>query len=407
MVRETNGDRFAPTRAFLQGIVFGRKLAEQGELQGAERVFLNALASVRGRRDGDEVLALRSLITVYGRTGRYFESLILGRQLADLTRVPGAEEHLVHAYGGICGALNRLYMVELLGTELDEMKALLRRVSGSARHVLEKAYHESGAAHAIHVRDVDRARDHLAGFRRAMATDVEPTEEDRFVAMTCEAEIALLEGDAPRAIGTIEQIGRTDLPPERRLQIIPRWIRAALATGDTRCAAERAREGMALLEAIAREPFRCSDRIEQGAQIARFLAGELEMRDAAQEAYDLVAGAVLTRIAQLDQAVHNLPALGSADAAYTDELISHRKRFVAEQHALMVRVAKFMRERGHALDRDRLGKGMPDGFVAVCAWCGRVCPEPDTWIPVGQFVPRNTGPRITHTMCPTCAERVV
>ncbi len=407
MAREVEvTDRFAPTPAFLERILGGREMAEAGDLAGAEALFLDALSSVRGRRDGDEMWALRSLITLYGRAGRYFESLILSRRLADRARIPGAAAHLVFAYGGICGSLNCLYLPELLETELHEMEALLSLVSGDERDSLEKEYHESSAGRAQHADDADAMRTHVDGFRKVMEREASPTPLDRWIATMNEAEIALLEGDPQRALLALEQVEEQKLTPrDHRLHGIPCWIRTYIALGDVTRATERAHEGLALLEEIERDSFRCSDLIHQGARIAQLMAADLEMPEAARHAYDLVAAAVVLRIAQLDEAVRHLPELGSADAAYAEELISHRKRFVTEQRTLMARVAELMHDR--QLIRDRLGKEMPEDFIAICAWCERVRPEPDRWIPVGHFVPRNAGLRITHTLCPTCAQRMV
>ena len=199
---------------------------------------------------------------------------------------------------------------------------------------------------------------------------------------------------------TFELTGTT--PPFHRLKVLSNRVAIHVALGDRDRARQEAREVLAVLESVQDEPFLASDRIHQGTEIAATLErlGELDL---VQRVYDLVAAAVMIRLRQVDDCMRTLPELGLADPESTLVLTGFRKQFLSQQHALLQRVAKVFESRGDAYVRSLLATSH-ESLIAVCAWCECVRPSEGRWLPIGHFIPREADLKVTHGICPTCAE---
>ena len=119
-----------PTPAFQARVLEGRALAEAGDFDGAEGQFRALLAESRlDGHEGNHIRAVQSLITLYGRGGRYLEAHMLARRLAQRAGEHGADGDaaLAFALGAVCGALSQLDLDEPLGRALVDLRAVLDR----------------------------------------------------------------------------------------------------------------------------------------------------------------------------------------------------------------------------------------------------------------------------------------
>lgn len=395
-----------PTDAFMARILEGRALAEAGDFEGAEAHFRGLLTEARDSHAGNHARSISSLLILYGRSGRFFEVHVLSRHLADLARAagPAAEPTLAFALSSICGALSQLRLVEPLAPALREFRALLDRAEGLTVD-LELKYRSAAAARALTVLDSNEARTHIREYQRTLSEHPDLEALWRWAIGMSEAQLALLEHQPDLAMRIMQRLRGGDLtPPHHRLKELTLSIMVHVALGQPYEAQRLAVQAIELLESVQDQPFLASDRIHQGTRLTRELEnlGELDL---AQRVYDLVAAAVMIRLQQLDECMHQLPELGLGDPQSTEELTGFRKQFMQEQRELMRSVANLLESRGEDHLRKTLTRPEMDGYLVVCAWCESVRPRGGRWLPIGHFVPRDAQLRLTHTMCPTCAER--
>ena len=136
-----------PSEAGMARVLEGRAQAEAGDFAAAETTFRALLDEARDRHDGDHAIAMQSLITLYGRGGRYLEAHLLARRLADAGRAAEDDKVLAFALGAVCGALSQLDLVEPLGHALADLRVVLDRVEEPYTN-LELEYHAAAGVHA-------------------------------------------------------------------------------------------------------------------------------------------------------------------------------------------------------------------------------------------------------------------
>ena len=399
-------DPLEPEPAFQVRVLEGRALAEGGNYEAAEQHFRALLDEARGGHPGNHARALSSLTTLYGRAGRYLEAHLLGRRLAAMAReaAPGTEGTLAFAYGAICGALGQLHLAEPLEAALAEMWEVLQDSTSGRRRELQLEYYEAAAGHAAAVGDALRARQYLNEYRNLLESP-ESTATDHWVLHMFEAHVSLLEGQPEIARRHLSRLRARELtPPFHRLQELPLCVAVSAALGEQGEARRLASEAIAILESIQDEPFLASDRIHRGNLLSHELE-KLGAPDLTQRVHDLVAAAVMIRLKQVDTCMAQLPELGLGDPESTDVLTGFRKQFIREQRALLRRVATLLESQGDDHVRALLQAAAPEGLIAVCAWCESVRPSEGRWLPIGHFVPREGQLQVTHSICPTCAER--
>ncbi len=395
-----------PTAGFQARVVEGRALAEAGDFDAADAHFRALLEESRvDGHAGNHARAVQSLVTLYGRGGRYLEAHMLARRLAQQARELGPEADTVLAFslGAVCGALSQLDLDEPLGRALRDLRAVLDRAPEPLIS-LELEYHAAAGVHARVVGDFDRAREHRALYRRLLAGTDGLEEVFRWALHMGDAELAYDEGNYKLAAHLAAQLGSgVPTPPFHRLKELALAVAIHAAAGEAEAARPLADEALAILESVRADAGLASGRIHEGSRLAAELEklGEYEL---AHRTYDLVAAAVIIRIGQVDICMRELPELGLDDAESSAVLTRFRKQFLMEQSALLKRVARLLASRGDAHVRSLLERAAPAGFVSVCAWCESIRPEEGAWLPIGHFLPRDGAFQVTHAICPPCAE---
>ena len=392
-----------PAPAFMARILAGRTIADQGDFDEAEAHFRGLLAEARGGHVGNHASAVSSLVTLYGRAGRYLEVYVLARRLAAMAKIhePDGRAH-VFALGAICGALSHLRVVEPLQQALAALRALLDRLQDPLLN-REFEYHSAAGALALHLGDIPRARAHIEAYGRAFEAVPQEQQIYHWARDMHESRLAMMEGDATHAWEVMERINaRPETQPFERLHHRVLGVSIQAALGDLEQAHAQADDAIAILEQVEDDAFLASDRIHQGTLLAEALE-KLGTKSRAQRVHDLVAAAVMIRLRQVDQCMRDLPELGLDDPESARVLTSFRKQFIKEQHVLLRRVAALLASQGddHVLS---LLHASPHGMVAVCAWCESVRPSEERWLPIGHFIPRDGRLKVTHGICPTCAE---
>ncbi|MEZ6007273.1 MAG: hypothetical protein R3F05_05820 [Planctomycetota bacterium] len=380
----------------------GQQAADRGDLAEAEQLFSDALDASRSRADLDELAALCSLITLYGRTGRLFEALVLARHLASRAEVEGDVVGVLFAQAAICNVLGDLRRYEALERELTTLDHLLAAGGARVHDGARREFLSLAIGSATRAGDALKARSLWLTYSRLAAGDDPRDPVDTWVLAMHDAALSTMEGQPGRALEILEALGARggDLGTRRIEALRPR-VRALLALGRADEALEAAEEGLAMLRRIRDEPELSANRILRAGWIAR-LYEEHGRPDRAREIHMLVAEAIMLRIVQLEAAMRRLPELGLP--MDESELTGFRQDYLRDQRDVLTHVAELVREQP-AL-RQHFAREHADGTIVVCAWCERVRPEGTTWLPIGQFVPRHAGLKLTHSICPPCAERV-
>lgn len=385
--------------AFWERIHAGRRAAEAQDILTAEQVFLAALADSRGVHVGSEVLAIQSLTTLYGRTGRLFEALVLSRHTQRLAARPGMELARAHAQAQICCALHGLELHDLLEPELGRLEPMIRRVDPRDQPDLRMEFLSLAIGDCLRIGDLDGARDFLREYEATQDQARSSSDIDRFLVQIYDSTLRFHEGFPQEALEILEKMeAKGAVPPFRQLQILHHWIRCLEAVDRHDEAAQRSEQGLARLERVQNEPQLCGIRLQGGLRLAGLF--EQDDRDPvrAQRAYELVAACVVLRIGQIDRAMQTVPELGLDVSEH--ELVRHRREFLRRHRQLLGQVARMLENNPELCKY--LGADHAHGFLSVCAWCERVRVSDQSWLPIGHYVPRESTIRITHGICPTC-----
>jgi hypothetical protein len=121
-------------------------------------------------------------------------------------------------------------------------------------------------------------------------------------------------------------------------------------------------------------------------------------------AWDMAGEAIVTRVAQIELCVRQVPEVASAGPEVLELLASYRQRFRERHEQLLAEV-------GLARPWPPVDAGtsvLKPGLAVVCAWCARVRAYDGAWIPVRQFLPpEHERFRMSHGICAGCWERTV
>lgn len=394
-----------PTAEFRARVLAGRSLADRDDFEGAERSFRGLLGEARGRHAGNHALALRSLMTLYGRGGQYFEAHLLARRLAALAlEAGGHNDTMAFALAGECGALAKLELLEPLAAALPAFRGVLDRAA-QPLHGLELAYHSAAGTLAMQRGDISRARHHVASYRRTLEEAPALEAIYSWSLTMAEAHLAFQDGHPAIALRILDRVRSRQLtPPFRRLGELQLVIASHIAVGWLEAARKPTEEAIAIVEAVGDRSYSASDCIHEGQRIAREVE-RLEAWDLVQRLEAGVAAAVLVRLREVDRCMRDLPELGLDNAQSSAVLAGYRRQFLQEQKALLARVAALLSAHEGGAVRTLLAHPLAPDHVAVCAWCESVCPGEGRWLPIGHFIPREGSLRVTHGICPTCATR--
>lgn len=404
----TATDPLQPAEAFQARVLEGRGFAERGDLAAAEGLFRRLLDESRDVHAGNHARALASLVTLYGRAGRYLEAHVLARRLAALATAVGlaSDTTLAFALGKVCGALSQLRLTEPLGEALGELREVLDRLPARPANV-EMEYHITAGTYASSVGDIPGARRQVEAYRATVTGVAVPEAVYRWALSMADARVALLEGRPGHARAELERLGGdVPSPPFSRLHELVLGVEVYQALGDGARARALADDALGLLASVQDEAFQAADFVYQGGRLTRALEAMGEVGLAAR-AYDLLAAAVLINLRQVDACMRELPELGLGDAASRAVLTGFRKQFLHEQHNLLERVARLLAPPRADAARYLLTGNAPEGWIAICAWCECVRTPDGAWLPIGHFIARHGALNVTHGICPACASALL
>ncbi|MGE0191393.1 MAG: hypothetical protein AB7T63_05050 [Planctomycetota bacterium] len=401
-----------PRPEHLAEVHAGRALADAGRGDEAEQHLRELVRTTRGGHPGDEVLALRTLMTLYGRAGRYLEAHLLGVRIQALAESGGATARpaLAHGLTGQCGALAKLHLVDELAPTLGQLRRVLDALEAPMPG-LEMGYCSAAGTLAMLCDDLATARAHVERYRAFFEREGHGMESIyRWALAMMDAHVALREGHPRVAQGIFARVARLGLtPPFRRLGQLPLEVNAACLLGNVEDALRLGRETLELLEATRGQPLLRAESIHEGNAVARQLEAMDDERAAPliRGIDEIVAAAVLLRLHDVEGSGGRLAELGLDDGASRRVLARFRKRFLEEQSELLRRVARLLDEDAARPARGLLTRARGDDHVAICAWCECVRDATGEWLPIGHFVPREGSLRVTHGICPACAAHEV
>ena len=404
--------RWEPTPDLLEQVHAGRALADAGRGDEAEAHLRDLVRNTRGGHPGNEVMALRTLMTLYGRAGLYLDAHLLGVCIQGLTENGGrsARPGLAHGLTGQCGALAKLHVVEELAPTLVQLRQVLDTLDPPMPG-LEMGYCSAAGTLAMLCDDLATARGHVERYRACFDREGRGMESIyRWALAMMDAHVALREGHPDVARRIFARVARDGLtPPYRRLGQLPLEVKAARLLGDADDALRLGQETLEILEATRGQPLLRAEAIHEGNHVARQLEALDDERAVPliRSIDEIVAAAVLLRLHDVEDSSRRLVELGLDTAASRRVLARFRKRFVEEQRELLRRVARLLDEDTSRAARGLLTRQRGDDHVAICAWCECVRDATGEWLPIGHFVPREGSLRVTHGICPTCAAHEV
>lgn len=80
--------------------------------------------------------------------------------------------------------------------------------------------------------------------------------------------------------------------------------------------------------------------------------------------------------------------------------ISERKRGEKRQDELIQKLGEALAEKERLLKENKVLRGL----LPICSGCKRIRDENDKWWPLDVYITRKTDTKVTHTLCPDCAE---
>ena len=392
----------AHTADFMDRMVPGMELSDAGEHDRAEAYFRRLVAATRGVHAGNEFRALHGLLTHYGRTGRFFEAIVVARVRLSLAEAEGdaadqADACLTLAHGLVAEGYG-----DLTRRLLDRVSAL-RASDASIRQRTDPTYGQIASTIALEDNDPAAARTYVDIVRRSLGPGRD--HQEMLIAVgSKEAQILLAEQRFTEVEAALRPLRALETAQASiAIGVLEIELRTALGMSDLPAVRTHADRLLQFLEdtgAAASVHVVRYSRLLAG--VYRDTLGDSEKEEAA---LDLAAGAILRRMAQVERCLREMPELGPVFEEASRELVGLRKSFATEYHDVLQRVSSL-------LERDagwmkRLLHDMQDSrFVAICAWCERVRTVDGGWIPVGEFVVRTESYSVTHGICPPCADAV-
>ena len=397
-----------PEPAFLAKLDEARDLAEAGAFDDALAALTELWMQSRGHHEGNALRALSYLTTAYGRTGRHFEALALGRHHAQEGERLGSIAAQVVGWGNALSALSALGAHELLAASLPKLERFTTldhpNLAFRARvEVYECKLVLAGSAGRYD--EVERLQDEMQELL-ADAGSPEPEVTAWVVGMN-EANLALQQGDLQAARSALQDVAAIEgMRPEQLLDFDLLDLRVAAAAKDEPGALAASERLLGYLQDEGRGPAWASRRVALAFDAGAALDDAGFLLRQAEALYDMAAAAVLVRIAQLDDMKNTLEALGLEDDPADMEMLAKLSgEFGKQRQKFLERVANLLQRHPHVLRERVLTLEEGEEWICICAWCGRVKSLGGPWLPIGHFVPPGMGLRATHGMCGPCRVR--
>lgn len=397
---------FGPSITIRPRLDEARSVADDGDLGRAEKLLRDLLAVDDEPGAFDRLFVLASLMTVYSRLGRQYETLVLARHLTDRLLELDQLEGAAGCMATYCETISGVGSLEMRTRRLEELRTMILALDPDRGGMPREAYHGCAFALALSVGDRVRARQHAQRYRT-----FQPQLEGRPWRKASQLAIFDIEldlaGGVPRraleTLGGIEELVKG--APEPAASVA--WIRVRCheAAGEQALAEAAAHSYLQLLEKTRADEDMAPHRLRHAAGLAAWFAARPGLGDAARRTYDLAAAAAIQRIAQLSTAVPALEAIGVQVGAAADDLAELRRTFLVEQENLLARVATLFRSEPGTTSGVVITDEDDVEFVHLCAWCERVRAPEGGWLPIGHYIPRAGPLPISHGICGDCLAR--
>lgn len=392
----------APSSEIYPRLAEGRALADAGDLAGAEEAFRVLLTgALPGTYDRQFVLG--SMMTVFSRGWRVWETLIIARHLTDQLREAGQLAAAAGCLATYCESLLEVAPDELLQARTDELGVMLEAVPADEGQMPREAYHNCAFKLATRRGDLAIAKAHAERYRTFTPSSDGRSWRKSFYVTLNDVELDLMAGMPHRALETLERSASiVEQHEEPQLQLARNRLRCLTRLELLEEANAEARRYLGLLESRRDDMTRIPNRIRYASVLADWCRDRTEVQEIATAAYEIAAAGMLARIPQLERAVVDLGGLGIEAGAAAEDLATIRKSFLAEQGALLAQAASFLARDPSALRALLVEEGEGGALIHLCAWCERVLTPAGQWIPVGHFIPREGPVPISHAICQDC-----
>lgn len=396
MSRPVRTRRFPPRRDG-EHLLDARRLADRGDDDGAEAVFLELLEQQRGSGSPEESAACSSLVTLYGRQERLFEAVTLAGQLRELgANEPRDAGALAYAAFARATCWLGLGAREAAEVELERLATSAPEVAGVRGVFLTRGLHGLRVRSALERQELDAAHEHMARYEATLST-APVGDSDRALHGLRKAGIRALEGSLSKALDVLEQTEPYAVVVQDRARL--QLARVDLLVRDRRPTDEIIASAVRLQAQLdaAMQMHHASQLAWDASRRTLELVGDTDGNDSLFErAWDLLTTAIVRRSQELRRAVERLPEIGAS----SDE---DRQRFRAiRERGRHWRVAwrSSLRARFEGL---RSPPPPASGeLLSVCAWCDAVHMGQNRWVPFLDGFDLVGLVRVTHGICPPC-----
>ncbi len=383
----------------------GRQRAEAGDSMEAERLLKGVLFDADTRNTYGGFVAAHYLAVTYGRCGRAFEAWVCGNAAAAWARVHGDVPALFLSLGATAACAAVLRDTGGLSQTLRELESLLEREGDQAHPWTRQDFHESSTKSAIFAGDAQRAREHLQGMEAELAKRLDAEALDTTSLCGLRSQVYLLEGrpdDAQAALEAAPSLPEDDIAQCCALDAA--WVAALSATEAWDRAQEHAHHALSRLQATGERDEYAHLRIEIGRQIAP-LWDRVNAVSEARATRNMMASGVFQRICQVDAWAEEFKDFDIDGLAQSKGVIQSRTEFIEGQRDVLRTIAKWFPDN---VDAKRVVLGNEEGVANICGWCERLRSSSNgTWIPVGEFVPRDGSIRVSHSICESCVAEAI
>ena len=389
----------------ISAIAAARAEADAGRAEAAEEIFLDVLSRSRDSASRAEVQACSSLVTLYSREQRDFETLPFARRLIALATELDDHGLLCRGLAAVAGAFEDLDDLDRCERIIDSLQSTLSLFGALGLDTLKyrRIVHSYRTSIALTRGQTDPAVSELEALRESFAESEPTPAEQRW--------IAVLDARVYLALG-LPKSARDAVTRGRAIDAPAAIGGLALDYFDVCCTIElegpvtariSAKQMLARLRQAGPQIHGTTQRMRFFTLLGHKMRERCDAAEIARDCYDVAATAAIGRMFQLHRSVGRVPELEYLNDDDRRALTEYRQRFKSDQLALLRSVAQLLEVVA------RTQRSLPEelslfseGVFLLCAWCERVCTGGGEWIPIGHFVPQNPSVVARHAICPDC-----
>lgn len=382
---------------------FGTQQEQAGLIAVAEAAYRRVLDATRGSGTPVEREVTVSLARLCGNDGREFEALALASRARDLATAAGDAWRLALAQLQLANALDAVEDYARIGPLLERIARGLDVLepTEATRLRLSVALHR--ARLVANLGDVDGVAAALAAVDEASRAATGQPVPAR-IAWLVQVVALNTAGREAEVVPWLDRIPATDGLVRRELEYAEQRVRCLLTVAPDPDGLAATDAFLTALGTAPKATVGAAWRLRAVVGLGTRLAAVAGPSSLTRLAWDMAGEAIVTRVAQIELCVRQVPEVAAAGSDVLELLASYRQRFRDRHDQLLAEV-------GLARPWPPVDSGasvLKPGLAVVCAWCARVRAHDGAWMPVRQFLPpEHEHFKMSHGICAGCWSRTV